>query len=98
MNTPCHIHNRVTIISGTNTTKYGLWKGIKPKFKYFNVFGSKCCILTYCEQRRKMNPKTHEGIFLGHSINSRAYMVCNKYTNMMMEFISVFIGDTPEDN
>lgn len=41
MSITCHIHIRVTIRSGTNTTQYELWKGRKPNVKYFYVFGSK---------------------------------------------------------
>ena len=37
--------------------------------KYFHVFGSKCYILADCEQRRKMDPKSDEEIFLGYSTN-----------------------------
>jgi transposase InsO family protein len=46
MNTACHIHNRVTLRTGTTTTLYELWKGRKPTVKYFHVFGSKCYILS----------------------------------------------------
>lgn len=45
-----------------------------------------------------MDPKSDEGIFLGYSINSRAYRVYNKHTKMMMESINVVINDTLEEN
>lgn len=41
VNTDCHIHNHVTIRSGTKATQYGLWKRRKPNVKYFHVFGRK---------------------------------------------------------
>jgi transposase InsO family protein len=44
MHTGCHIHNRVTLRSGTKETQYELWKGRKPNVKYFHVFGTKCYI------------------------------------------------------
>ena len=56
MNTACHIHNRVTLRTGTTTTLYELWKGRKPTVKYFHVFGSKCYILSDRDYRRKMDP------------------------------------------
>lgn len=65
MNNVCYIPNRVIVRFGTSTILYELWKGRKPTMKYFHVFGSKCYILAYCEQRRKMDPKSDEGIFLG---------------------------------
>ncbi|MCH97661.1 retrovirus-related pol polyprotein from transposon tnt 1-94, partial [Trifolium medium] len=80
MNTAYYIHNRVTLRSGTSSTLYELWKGKKPTVKYFHVFGSKCYILADREQRRKMDPKSDEGIFLGYSTNSRAYRVFNSRT------------------
>jgi len=80
MNTACHVHNRVTLRVGTTTTLYELWKGRKATVKYFHVFGSKCYILADRDYRRKMDPKSDEGIFLGYSTNSRAYRVYNSKT------------------
>ncbi|CAJ2633438.1 unnamed protein product [Trifolium pratense] len=93
MNTACHIHNRVTLRSGTTSTLYELWKGRKPTVKYFHVFGSKCYILSDREPRTKMVPKRDEGIFFGYSTNSRAYRVYNYRTKTMMESINVVIDD-----
>jgi len=97
MNTACHIHNRVTLRSGTSTTLYELWKGRKPTVKYFHVFGSKCYILSDRDYRRKMDPKSDEGIFLGYSTNSRAYRVYNSKTKIVMESINVVIDDVPKE-
>ena len=91
MNTACYVHNRVTLKKGTPTTLYEVWKGRRPIVKYFHVFGSKCYILADREQRRKMDPKSDEGIFLGYSTNSRAYRVFNSRTNVLMESINVVV-------
>ena len=72
MNTACYVHNRVTLRVGTTTTLYEIWKGSKPTVKYFHVFGSKCYILEDREHKRKIDPKSDEGIFLGYSTNSRS--------------------------
>ena len=77
INTACYIHNRVTLKTRTFMTLYELWKVRKPTVKHFHVFGSKCYILADREQRRKLDPKSDEGIFLGYSTNSRAYRVFN---------------------
>jgi hypothetical protein len=37
MHTRCHIHNRVTLKSGTKETKYELWKGRKPNATYWLI-------------------------------------------------------------
>jgi hypothetical protein len=97
MNTTCHVHNRVTLKSGTTTTLYEMWKGRKPTVKYFHVFRSKCYILADREHRRKMDPKIDEGIFLGFSANSRAYRVFNSRTKVVMEAINVVIDDISVD-
>lgn len=89
MNTACHVHNRVTLMTSTTTTLYEIWKGIKPIVKYFHVLGSKCYILADTEHRRKMDPKSDNGIFLGYSTNNRAYRVFNSRTKVVMESIKV---------
>lgn len=66
INTTCHIHNPVTISPCTNVINYDLWKEMKPKIKYFRVFGSTCYILIYWEKIRKMDPKGDQGIFCQH--------------------------------
>src|SRR6266487_4893133 len=71
-----------------------LWKGRKPTVKYFHIFGSKCYILADREPRRKLDPKSEEGIFLGYSTNSRAFRVFNSRTNTVMESINVVVEDT----
>jgi len=81
----------VTLRSGTTTTLYEIWKGRKPTVKYFHIFGSKCYILADREHGRKMDPKSDEGIFLGYSTNSRAYIVFNTRAKDVMESINVVI-------
>ena len=43
--------------------------------KYFHVFGAKCFTLKDDEQLGKFESKAHEGIFLGYSLESKAYRV-----------------------
>ncbi|WJX40607.1 hypothetical protein P8452_28061 [Trifolium repens] len=97
MSTACYVHNRVTLRKGTSTTLYEIWKGRKPTVKHFHVFGSKCYILADRGQRRKMDPKSDEGIFLGYSLTSRAYRVFNNRTRTMMESINVVIDDCSDN-
>jgi len=97
MNTACHIHKRVTLRAGTSTTLYEFWKGRKPIVKYFHVFGSKCYILANRDYRRKMDPKSDEGIFIEYSTNNIAYRVFNSITKTVMESINVVIHDVFEE-
>jgi hypothetical protein len=97
MNTACYVHNRVTLRKRTLTTLYEVWKGRRPTVKYFHVFGSKCYILADREQRRKMDPKSDEGIFLGYSTNNRAFRVFNSRSKVLMESINVVVDDQETD-
>ena len=45
INIACHTINRVYFRPGTKKTPYELWKGRKPNFKYFRIFGTTCFIL-----------------------------------------------------
>ena len=59
---------------GTKKTAYEIWNGKKPRVKYFRVFGSKYYILNDRENLGKFDAKSDEGIFLGYSTTSRAYV------------------------
>ncbi|WJX56460.1 hypothetical protein P8452_42120 [Trifolium repens] len=95
MNTACYVHNKVTLRKGTTSTLYELWKDRKPTVKHFHIFGSKCYILADREPRRKLDPKSDEGFFLGYSTNSRAYRVYNTKTQVVMESVNVVVKDSP---
>ncbi|WJX12366.1 hypothetical protein P8452_02876 [Trifolium repens] len=47
------------------------------------------------EPRRKLDPKSDEGFFLGYSTNSRAYRVYNTKTQVVMESVNVVVKDSP---
>jgi len=96
-NTTCHIHNKFTLRYGTTKILYEIWKVRKPTVKHFHVFGSKCYIFADKDHRRKMDPKSDEGIFLRYSTNNRAHKIFNSKTKVVMESISVVIDDVFED-
>ncbi|KAK2417316.1 putative mitochondrial protein [Trifolium repens] len=96
MNTACYVHNRVTLRKGTTSTLYELWKDRKPTVKHFHIFGSECFILADREPRRKLDPKSEKGLFLGYSTNSRAYRVYNTKAQVVMESVNVVVKDSPE--
>ena len=61
------------------------------------VDDSKCYVLADRDYRRKMDPKSDEGIIMGYSTNSRAYTVYNSRTQVVMESINVVIDDLAQD-
>ncbi|GJV87414.1 zf-CCHC domain-containing protein [Tanacetum coccineum] len=76
-------------------TPYELLRGRKPTLDYFRVFGSKCFILNTKDYLTKFDPKSYEGVFLGYSQNSKAYIIINKHTRKIKESLNVTFDETP---
>ncbi|XP_050367279.1 uncharacterized protein LOC126785698 [Argentina anserina] len=93
VSTACHTINRDILRTGTDKTPYELWKGKQPNIKYFHVFGSPCLIYKDRDYLSKFEPRSVPGVFLGYSVNSRAYRVFNKETKSVVETINVAIDD-----
>ncbi|GJR66383.1 retrovirus-related pol polyprotein from transposon TNT 1-94 [Tanacetum coccineum] len=68
---------------------------LKPTLDYFRVFGSKCFILNTKDYLTKFDPKSYEGVFLGYSQNSKAYIILNKHTRKVKESLNVTFDETP---
>ncbi|XP_024171720.1 uncharacterized protein LOC112177689 [Rosa chinensis] len=78
ISTACYTANRAFLRPGTNKTPYELWKGKKPNVSHLRVFGSPCYIYRDREYLGKFDARSDKGIFLGYSLDSRAYRVYNK--------------------
>ena len=74
-------------------TPYELWRGKKPIFKYFRIFGNGCYILRDRKNLEKFDAKSNKGYFLGYSSTSRAYRAYNLRTKTVMESSNVVIND-----
>ena len=86
MNTTSYILNHILTRLIIKKTSYEIWKKRKPNIYYFYVFGYKCFILNNGKENlEKFDAKSDEAIFLGYSINSKAYRVFNKRTLTMEE-------------
>ncbi|GJT48575.1 retrovirus-related pol polyprotein from transposon TNT 1-94 [Tanacetum coccineum] len=72
-----------------------LLRGRKPTLDYLRVFGSKCFILNTKDYLTKFDPKSYEGVFLGYSQNSKAYIILNKHTRKIKESLNVTFDETP---
>ncbi|GJR37361.1 retrovirus-related pol polyprotein from transposon TNT 1-94 [Tanacetum coccineum] len=95
VDTSTYILNRILIRAILGKTPYELLKGRKPTLDYFRVFGSKCFILNTKDYLTKFDPKSYEGIFLGYSQNSKAYIILNKHTRKVEESLNVTFNETP---
>ncbi|GJR90118.1 retrovirus-related pol polyprotein from transposon TNT 1-94 [Tanacetum coccineum] len=95
VDTSTYILNRILIRSILEKTPYELLRGRKPTLDYFRVFGSKCFILNTKDYLTKFDPKSYEGVFLGYSQNSKAYIILNKHTRKVKESLNVTFDETP---
>ncbi|GJZ68689.1 retrovirus-related pol polyprotein from transposon TNT 1-94 [Tanacetum coccineum] len=82
-------------IIGRGKTPYELLRGRKPILDYFKVFGSKCFILNTKDYLTKFDPKSYEGVFLGYSQNSKAYIILNKHTRKIEESLNLTFDENP---
>ncbi|GJX99725.1 retrovirus-related pol polyprotein from transposon TNT 1-94 [Tanacetum coccineum] len=95
IDTPTYILNRILIRVILGKTPYELLRGRKPTLDYFRVFRSKCFILNTKEYLTKFDPKSYEGVFLGYSQYSKAYIILNKHTRKVEESLNVKFDETP---
>ncbi|GJY33551.1 retrovirus-related pol polyprotein from transposon TNT 1-94 [Tanacetum coccineum] len=95
IDTSTYIINRVSIRRILGKTPYELLRGRKPNLNYFRVFGSKCFILNTKDYLTKFDPKSYEGVFLGYSQSSKAYIILNKQTMKVEESLNVTFDETP---
>lgn len=59
------------------------------------MFGRKCFILNTKDYLTKFDPKSYEGVFLGYSQNSKAYVFLNKETIKVEESLNVTFDESP---
>ncbi|GJV31884.1 retrovirus-related pol polyprotein from transposon TNT 1-94 [Tanacetum coccineum] len=95
VHTSIYILNRILIRAILEKTPYELLRGRKPTLDYFKVFGRKCFILNTKHYLTKFDPKSHEGVFLGYSQKSKAYIILKKHTMKIEESLNVTFDKTP---
>ncbi|GJT79947.1 retrovirus-related pol polyprotein from transposon TNT 1-94 [Tanacetum coccineum] len=95
VDTSTYILNRILIRAILGKTPYEILRGRKPTLDYFRVFGNKCFILNTKDYLTKFDPKSYEGVFLGYSQNSKAYIILNKHTRKIEESLNVTFDETP---
>ncbi|GJS11941.1 retrovirus-related pol polyprotein from transposon TNT 1-94 [Tanacetum coccineum] len=69
--------------------------GVETTLDYFKVLGRKCFILNTKDYLTKFILKLYEGVFLGYSQNSKAYIILNKHTMKIEESLNVTFDKTP---
>ncbi|GKA88392.1 retrovirus-related pol polyprotein from transposon TNT 1-94 [Tanacetum coccineum] len=95
VDTSTYILNQILIRSILGKTPYEILRGRKLTLGYFRVFESKCFILNTKDYLTKFDPKSYEGVFLGYSQNSKAYIILNKHTMKVEESLNMIFDETP---
>nr|GEW74251.1 copia protein [Tanacetum cinerariifolium] len=93
--TGCFTQNCSLVIPHHEKTPYHIINNRKLSVKFFHIFGSLCYIVKDGENLDKMKEKGDECIFVGYSTQSRAYIVFNKRTRVIMESIYVNFDELP---
>ena len=93
VNTACYTQNRTLITKDLEKTPYEIMANKKPTLKYFHVFGGKCFVLKDDEHLGKFEAKAHEGIFLGYSLESKAFRVYVIEHKKVIESLNVTFDD-----
>jgi len=87
--------NKTLIRPILKKTPYELYNGRKPNISHLHVFGCKCFVLNNGKDNLgKSDAKSDEGIFLGYSLNSKAFRIYNKRTMIIEESIHVAFNET----
>lgn len=95
MSTAAYILNRIILRPILLKTPYELYFGKKPRVDYFRTFGCKVYILNDKDQLGKFDARSQEGIFLGYSINSKAYRIYNNQSLKVEESQNVHFDENP---
>nr|GEY70568.1 hypothetical protein [Tanacetum cinerariifolium] len=94
--TACFTQNRSLVIPRHEKTSYHIINYRKLSVMLFHIFGSLCYIVRDDENLDKIKEKGDECIFVGYSTQSRAYIVFNKRTRVIMESIHVNFDELPQ--
>ena len=95
VNTACYIMNRALIRPILKKPPYELYNGRKPNISHLHVFGCKCFVLSNGKDNLgKFDAKFDVGIFLGYSLQSKAYRIYNKRTMNIEESIHVTFDES----
>ena len=95
MSTICYTLNRILVRLVLKKTPYELYKGRKPNISHLRVFQCKCFVVNNGKKSLdKFDAKVDEAIFLGYSLQSKAYRVFNRRTLCVEESVNVVCDET----
>ncbi|GKB04274.1 ribonuclease H-like domain-containing protein [Tanacetum coccineum] len=96
VNTACYVQNRVLVVKPHNKTPYELFHGRTPTLSFMRPFVCHVTILNTIDHLGKFDDKADEGLFVGYSLNSKAFRVFNSRTRIVEENLHIkFCENTP---
>ncbi|GJX48967.1 putative ribonuclease H-like domain-containing protein [Tanacetum coccineum] len=96
VNTACYVQNRVLVVKPHNKTIYELFHGRISTLSFMRLFGCHVTILNTLDHLGKFDGKADEGLFVGYSLNSKAFRVFNSRTRIVEENLHIkFSENTP---
>lgn len=75
VNTTVYVLNRTGRSPIKGKTSYELWYNKKPEINHFRIFGTEAYVHIPKEKRKKWNPKSKKGIFVGYCDDTKGYRV-----------------------
>ncbi|MGH7240582.1 MAG: reverse transcriptase domain-containing protein, partial [Candidatus Saccharimonadales bacterium] len=82
--TATYIRNRCPTKSLPAMTPYEAWTGKKPSLAHLRVWGCKAYAHVPKETRTKLQPKAIECVFVGYSLESKAYRLHDPISNRLL--------------
>ncbi|GJZ64551.1 retrovirus-related pol polyprotein from transposon TNT 1-94 [Tanacetum coccineum] len=96
VNIACYVQNRVLVVKPHNKTPYELFHGKTPTLSFMRPFGCHVTIFNTIDHLGKFDGKADEGLFVGYSLNSKAFRVFNSRTRIVEENLHIrFSENTP---
>ncbi|GKE43999.1 putative ribonuclease H-like domain-containing protein, partial [Tanacetum coccineum] len=89
VNTACYVQNRVLVVKPYNKTSYELFHGKAPNLSFMRPFGFPVTILNTIDHLGIFDGKADEGLFVGYSLNSKAFRVFNSRTRIVEENLHI---------
>ncbi|GJS24437.1 putative ribonuclease H-like domain-containing protein [Tanacetum coccineum] len=98
INTACYVQNIVLVVKPHNKTPYELFHGRTPTLSFMRPFGCPITILNTIDHLCKFDGKADEGLFVGYSLNSKAFRVFNSRTRIVEENLHIRFSESTPNN
>nr|GEW85396.1 retrovirus-related Pol polyprotein from transposon TNT 1-94 [Tanacetum cinerariifolium] len=98
VNTACYVQNRVLVTKPHNKTHYELFHGKTHAISFLKPFGCPVTILNTKDHLCKFDGKANEGLFVGYSLDTKAFRVFNSRSRNVEENLHVRFSENIPNN